>query len=315
MVAGTCLLIGGNGFIGRNITSSLHLAGYRLVVFDLGGSGQLPSNVQYIYGSIENTEQLVAVANKVENVIWLVHTSVPSTSMSNIELDLSSNILPLVRFLQLFSKNTNKKKFIYFSSGGTVYGDTLPQIPLVEEAPKDPISSYGLTKLVAEEYVNFFFKRSAVAAFILRPSNVFGRYQNLEKPQGIIGHAFKSVMFGNPIEVFGDGTVIRDYIHVKDVAAAVILCLSSTVKNDSVPATFNIGSGFGTSINEILELISNVTKQSISVKRMPSREYDCKYNVLDYSKASIHIGWKPKISLIEGLTDFWSWLQEELMKP
>jgi len=307
MSNGTCLLIGGNGFIGKNLTQILLNDNREVIIYDNSKPINDSPKVTYVEGNIENTLLLLSSASSADDIVWLVHTSVPATSMYNVESDLSSNIPPLIRFLQLLP-NTKIKKFIYLSSGGTVYGDRDVKIPIDEGSVKDPISSYGLTKLIAEEYLTFILKRTSISTFILRPSNVYGRYQNLTKPQGIVGHTFKSIIQKQSIDIYGDGSIIRDYIHVKDLAQAIILCLKS-LNNNPFPKILNIGSGQETSISDIINLICEITSLPVSINRMPERLFDCKFNVLSIEKAKQEIGWSPKTELQSGLQDVWEWIK------
>jgi UDP-glucose 4-epimerase len=310
MMKSKCLIVGGNGFIGKNLVSKLVGLPFNTVVFDASIPDVRLEAVRYVKGSINETELLINEAIDTHTIVWLVHTSVPATSMDDVESDLTSNVSPLIRFLLKLPKDS-ERKFIYLSSGGTVYGDIDNGTLADEQASKDPISSYGLTKLIAEEYITFLLKRSSISTFILRPSNVYGRYQNLSRPQGIIGHVFKSILVGKPILLYGDGAIIRDYIHVGDLIEAIVLCLHSRLRS-SHPIIFNIGSGQGTSINEIVKLASEISDSPILIDRMPERSFDCKFNVLSIEKAKTELGWNPKIELRQGLKDVWSWIKSEV---
>ena len=163
-----CLVLGGNGFIGKNIIFELLNNGYFVVVFDIAQKNNKEAvieheNLHYIEGDINNTTYLVEKIHNIDYVIWLIHTTVPATSMYNIEFDLLSNIPPLVRFVQQIKQISSIKKIIYLSSGGTVYGNPKEFIPIEESFEKNPISSYGLTKLVAEEYLTFLTKNSNIS--------------------------------------------------------------------------------------------------------------------------------------------------------
>jgi UDP-glucose 4-epimerase len=311
----TCLVVGGNGFIGRNLTQRLVKEYSEVIIYDITKPSFDSNKLKFIEGSIENTQRLMQAASLCHNIVWLVHTSVPASSMYDVESDLLSNIPPLIRFIQLLPKGSEAKKFVYLSSGGTVYGDRTERTPIAENETKDPISSYGLTKLIAEDYLTFIFKRSSISTFILRPSNVYGRYQNLNKPQGIIGHAFKAVMNDQPITIFGDGTITRDYVHVDDLSDAIVRCLKSTI-HSHFPLVLNVGSGQETTINNIIDMIASITNLKPSVNRLPERDFDCKFNVLSIQKAAREIGWTPNVELQKGLQDVWDWIREvELAKP
>jgi UDP-glucose 4-epimerase len=311
-----CLVIGGNGFIGKNLIADLKKYNYDVVVFDIDTNPmrmflQNDKGIEYIAGDINNTQYLIDQIANVHFVVWLIHTTVPATSMYNLEFDLQSNILPLIRFVQQILEQKHIRRFVYLSSGGAIYGNPDITMPIDENYNrKKPISSYGLTKLVAENYLNFLFSENQNELVILRPSNVYGRYQNLKKPQGLIGHILKSIILHEPITIFGDGSIVRDYIHVSDLSNAIIKCFD-VGSSEFEPLVLNIGSGLIESINDILEIVANVTKQELNIIRKPARNFDCQYNVLSIHKAQKILNWSPLIDLTEGITDVWNWIKNE----
>lgn len=309
-----CLIIGGNGFIGKNLVIDLKKCNYDVVVFDIDTKPLRMSlkneyGIECIEGDINNTQYLINQIKDIDYVVWLIHTTVPATSMYDLEFDLQSNIPPLIRFTQHILGQGYVQKFVYLSSGGTIYGNPVVNRPINERYEKNPISSYGLTKLIAEEYLNFIFSANPEKLVIFRPSNVYGRYQNLKKPQGLIGHVLKSVIMNEPITVFGDGSVVRDYIHVSDLTNAIIKSFTVTNVTSTI---LNIGSGVPESVNDILSAISNVTGQELNIIRKPTRNFDCQYNVLSVQEAQKTLNWSPTIDLTEGITDVWNWIKDEL---
>lgn len=310
-----CIVIGGNGFIGKNLVKELLLDGFDVKVFDLSISNikaLIPDSnnrITYIEGDVSNTPYLVNASEDCQQIVWLIHTTVPATSMYDLEFDLQSNIPPLIKFALELIKSNKVNKFVYLSSGGTVYGEPDTILPITEDYKKDPISSYGLTKLVAEEYISFLFKRSNIDAFILRPSNVYGKYQNLQKPQGLIGHILKSVLLKESFNIYGDGSIIRDYIHVKDLARVIINCLNSTKRHNENPLILNVGSGIQKSIKDIINTIEAIIGKPVEYKNLPERSFDCKFNVLDINKLMNTLDWKPIINIEDGLKEVWDWIQ------
>lgn len=311
-----CLIIGGAGFIGRNITESLLKNNFSVKVIDRNAQNifslqsKFPS-LEIIKMNTEDTNKLIYELGNIESVIWLTHTSVPSTSMNNIELDFVSNVIPLIKFLSEITKRENIKKFIYFSSGGTVYGNPLIQVPIKENQIKAPISNYGQTKLVAEEYINFILTNSAIQHFILRPSNVYGLSPNLNKSQGIIGHAFNAILKNQPIVLFGNNIVTRDFIFVSDVSNSVIKCLEYNGSHN-ISNVFNVSSNKGYTINQVLNMIQELSGKELKIIEKPARSFDCNYNVLDSSLISSELGWSPKISFEVGLLKVWDWMKNYL---
>jgi UDP-glucose 4-epimerase len=309
-----CLIIGGGGFIGRNLTQFLLNSGFFVRIFDRNDDDlksldqQWRSQLDFVNGDVKDSQKLIESTIGIDTLIWLVHTSVPSTSMENVEQDLISNISPLINFFEKLHGIVTIKKFIYISSGGTIYGNNIYSQPIHEEYFKNPISSYGLTKLVAEEYISFFLNSFNINGFILRPSNVYGEYQNLKNPQGIIGHAFKSIMKRESLPLYGDGSVVRDFLYVSDLSRLIYKCIEydSDIKRKII---INAGSGVGYSISDVVERISSIAGSKIKILKMPERNFDCSYNVLNIDKAKEIFSWEPEVSLDNGLKNVWNWIK------
>lgn len=307
------IVIGGNGFIGRNLVNELVNQSFEVIVYDIyipSAPNEKISNVTYIEGNVSNIDYLYKTSENANAVIWLFHSNVPATSLNEIETDYHINTIPLIQFCRRITKNSKIDRFVYLSSGGTIYGDSTNFIPIKEDYQKKPISSYGLSKLVCEQSLSYIFSNSKINLYILRPSNVYGRYQNLKKPQGIIGLTFLALMSNQPIIIFGSGLIIRDYIHVFDLSQSVIKCLNHE-NIDSSEFILNIGSGQGVSINEITSQMSLIANKPYIIDRRPDRSFDCKYNVLDISKAKEVLKWGPTISINTGLTDVWDWIKSQ----
>lgn len=310
-----CLIIGGGGFIGYNLTEYLLKDDFHIKVIDrytdnLNNIESTFSKLTLIKGEVAETKFLLDHLKDFENIIWLVHTTVPSTSMDNIEEDLTENIFPLIRFLSAIKTNPGIEKFIYLSSGGTIYGNPVVKKPITEDQPKIPLSSYGLTKYIAEHYINFILSESTIQRIIFRPSNVYGLYQNLNKPQGIIGHSFKAAINNHPLVLYNLGVMTRDFLFVTDLTNAIHKSLT-TDKLKDYSYIFNIGSGKGFLIKEIINKITEISKLEIKIIDKPLRTFDCDYNVLSISKLTDHLNWAPKVSLEEGLFKVWNWIKAQ----
>lgn len=304
-------IIGGSGFIGKNLTYFFIEEGYSVTVIgrNVYSKFKNPSIIP-IQVDVNNTEQLLKSVQSCEVIIWLVSASVPSTSSESLVDDFSVNINPLIKFLEGTNELPKFKKFIYLSSGGTIYGDFLENSPLDENSSKRPISAYGLSKIVAENYIKFLTNNSRIQSFILRPSNVYGPYQNLLKPQGIIGFAFKSIINNTSIDLYDEGRVTRDFIYVTDLARAVYSCVNS-VYEESSTSIYNVGSQEGYTIREILDKIIIIAQKKIHTIPKSSRSFDCNYNVLKIEKIKKDFNWEPEIGIDEGLGKVWDWIKNE----
>lgn len=307
-------LIGGGGFIGTNLTNFFIEEDYNVLVIGRSVIEDLSNSTDKIKRrliDVNKTSKLIEALADYENIVWLVNDLVPSASMDSLADDFTFNVTPLIHFLESVNKLENLKRFVFISSGGTIYGDSPSKTFLKEDNIKNPISAYGLSKIIAENYVDFITKRSSFESVILRPSNVYGNYQNLKKPQGIVGYAFNALINNKTIDLYADGEVIRDFIHVIDLAEAIKCCIEKKHEISKVE-TYNVGSQEGYSIREVLDLINEVSDGNIQTVSKPARTFDCDFNVLDVSKINLQLGWEPKIKIKEGLTKVWQWVKLEI---
>ncbi|MCX8523535.1 NAD-dependent epimerase/dehydratase family protein [Chryseobacterium formosus] len=304
----TIAIIGGGGFIGINFTTYFSANNFDVTVIDRHiRTNFFNSNIKIKNVDIHNTDELVKAVGDVDYILWLVHASVPSTTELSLTDDFSINISPIIKFLEQIQ---NVKKFIYLSSGGTVYGDIKESFPVAEEFNQKPISNYGLSKSVAEKYIEFITTQKEIESVILRPSNVYGPHQNLIKPQGIIGYAFKSIKDSHSLDLYNEGKVIRDFIYVEDLAKAVEKFLINDVVSGKT-SFYNVGSGEGFSIMQVLEKIEIITGEKLQLTHKSSRDFDCEYSVLDVSKLEKEKKWSITTSLDEGLLKVWKWIKYE----
>lgn len=308
----TVAIIGGNGFVGKNFTKYFLSKDYDVIILDhsVKEKVNLHENVKEYAVDIHHTKMLIDIIKNVDYVIWLVHASVPSTQDDSLVDDFTLNISPIIKFLEKSAALENLKKFIYISSGGTIYGDVSEHSPINEEYKHKPISNYGLSKSVAEKYIEYITRNKLFESIILRPSNIYGPFQNLVKPQGIIGYAFKAIKNNQTLDIYDGGKVVRDFIYVDDVAKAVEKCLSEELKSGNTQF-FNVGSNEGFSILQILQKIEIITEKKLQINHKSSRSFDCEYNVLDTLKINKEKNWNKEIKIEEGLLKVWEWIKSE----
>jgi UDP-glucose 4-epimerase len=297
-----CLVLGGAGFLGSNLLKHLVQHNFDITVFQ-SRNASLKRIKQYEdkYKLIQDDftslseEKLDEMTRDVDIVIHLISTSTPATSNQNVFKDASSNILPTINLLDACVKN-KIKKFIFYSSGGTVYGDT-QEIPIIEGLPTDPISAYGVHKLTIEKYLHLYKTLYGLDSYILRISNPYGEEQSSISGQGLISTLVYKAVNGKGIEIWGDGGVVRDYIYVDDVSNAVI----KLIKYSGNIKIYNISSGEGKSINQILDYLKDIHVGNLKIKYMQSRDFDVRINILDNTKAKKELGWAPMIDLKCGI--------------
>lgn len=289
------VLIGGSGFIGSNLLNMLIKEEHELIVYDILEPSIKSDKYLYIKGSINEEEKIQKLLKQKDCVIHLASTSVPKSSNNDIYLDASSNLLPTIKLLEICERK-RVSKIIFASSGGSIYG--LPRyLPIDEKHDENPNSSYGINKLAIEKYLRLISNRSGINVVILRISNPYGIGQKPFKGQGVISTFIASVLLGKTIEVWGNGDAIRDYLYIDDLIQA----FRASITYNGKETVFNIGSGKGTNINEILNMIKKNIKKNINIKYIKESEVEVKTNILNCKKAEDILKWKANIPLECGI--------------
>jgi UDP-glucose 4-epimerase len=196
---------------------------------------------------------------------------------------------------------------VFPSSGGTVYGMAGGAEPFTEDASTEPVSSYGITKLTIEKYLALYRHMHGIDYRILRISNAYGEGQQPDRPQGLIGVVLQRLMVGRGITVWGDGSTVRDYVYAADVADAFVRAGRSQLRPEE-SRIFNIGSGEGHSVRQVLSLIEEVTGQRPEVTYAPARACDVARAVLSSRRAGAVLGWSSQVSLREGIERTSKWV-------
>ncbi len=299
------VVFGGNGFIGSHLVDSLLEEGWQVTVFDRVMEryrAPLPG-VEYTLGELGNKGLLGTVLRGVDVVFHLVSTTVPQSSNESPAFDIQSNLVETIGLLDA-CVTCGVRKVIFFSSGGTVYG--VPRsMPVGEDHPTDPISSYGIVKLAIEKYLHLYYQLHNLPYTILRPSNPFGARQNPSGQQGAVAVFLGRVAQDQPIVVWGNGEVVRDYIDIRDLVRAAILAAETSTKSQ----IFNIGRGQGTSLNNLIDIIRSVVDKPVIAMHMPARPFDVPAIILDNSRAQSELKWKPQITLEDGIAKTWEWMK------
>ncbi|MFC1701752.1 NAD-dependent epimerase/dehydratase family protein, partial [Pseudomonadota bacterium] len=215
-----CLLIGGAGFLGQSITLALSKKGVEeILVLDLPNREESVSaipNVQFIGGSYLDLEKHDAIFANVESVIYLSTDSHPQASMIDVERDAKNNITPAIRMMES-CRYHGVSSVVFASSGGTIYGNS-EVTPLTEDHPKEPLSGYGVAKLAIEKYLHLYYLQFGLRTYSLRISNAYGPGQLEGAVIGSVANFLKKVTRGEPITIWGDGTIVRDYVYIDDIA-------------------------------------------------------------------------------------------------
>lgn len=303
------LVTGGTGFIGSHVVARLLRAGHtlRVMAHSAARSPELrfiDEQTELVLGDLSDRSTLQRALTGMESVVHLAWSTVPKNATADPAFDVQSNVIGTLHLLEQ-AKAQALRKFVFISSGGTVYGRP-ERHPIPEAHPTHPISAYGLSKLTVEKYLYLYHALHGLDYTVLRVANAYGERQNLRKGQGVIGVWLQRIMQQKPIEIWGDGSVIRDYVYVGDVAEAVYQVLHTP---ESRAQTFNVGSGNGQSLREVAATLQHVMRVEPDIRYLPGRNFDVPANVLDISRIRKVIGWTPQVSFETGLRGVRTWLE------
>jgi UDP-glucose 4-epimerase len=306
-----CLILGGGGFIGSHLADALLKNDYEVVIFDKLNFSKKNINhilgrVKVIEGDFNNEIDLKNALKDIDIAFHLVSSTLPANSNENPIYDVETNLISSLRFLNEAIDN-KISKVIFISSGGTVYG--IPErLPIKEYHPRKPICSYGIIKKTIEDYLYMFEKLYGLDYYIFRLSNPYGERQNPFVAQGVIPVFLMKIIKGEQIEIWGDGSIERDYIYIKDATDALIKALNKNPKEK----IFNLGSSKGYTLNEIVEIIEKVSGKKAKIKYKEKRNIDVPINILDNKLISEVLDWKPVTEINEGIEKTFEYLKKKL---
>ena len=278
------LFIGGAGFIGSNLVKWFCENGsFEVTVIEpetasvMRLDGLQVEIVRVSLANVEAVEQIIA-NKRIDTVVHLVSTLIPGSGYEDFKRELTDMVFPSIRIMEYCARFDIK--FVYFSSGGTVYGNRTTMQPFVETDDMAPISYYGWSKQMMENSILFKNRTEKLRYLIVRPSNPYGHGQNLYGRQGLVAVAIGKILNGQPVEVWGDGSAIRDYIYIDDLAEVFFQLIDNNVSNETV----NIGSGRGYSVNDVLAFLKIISKVDFKIKYENARPMDVSNMVLDTEK-------------------------------
>lgn len=300
-------IFGGGGFIGSAIVDRLLQDGHQLRVFE---RPRIPAyreflpteDVEWIHGDFLNRFDIEAAVSGADAVYHLVSATLPKSANDDPIFDVHNNLTATLQLLQACVLK-GVSRLIFISSGGTVYG--IPNyLPIDEHHRTEPYTSYGIVKLAIENYLRMFERLYGLTCFSLRVANPYGERQRVETAQGAVGVFLHKAMNSKTIEIWGDGSSTRDFLYVQDVAEAFARILNY----DGLERVFNVSSGVGVSLNELIVLISDVLGRVPDVAYFPERRFDIRTNVLSNRRAQDELQWVPAVSMKEGLRRTVSWI-------
>jgi len=319
------LVTGGAGFIGSHIVEQLLAAGHTPAVLDDLSSGDrdnIPAGVPFFHVDIRDP---AATRRAIEEFRpeWISHQAAQmsvSRSVREPQFDASVNIMGLLSVLD-GAVAVRAERVVVASSGGVLYGDVTE--PADEDHPANPVSPYGISKLVGEHYLRFYNREHGLTGAALRYANVYGPKQNPHGEAGVVAIFCTRMFCGEQSTVNGDGRYDRDYVYVDDVAAANIAALGGTLQEPV--RSFNVGTARKTDVNELAGELHRrcqaVLKQRgrdtavPAPNHGPARPGDLRSNVISPVRAGAELGWTPKVGLAEGLERTVSWFADRLLGP
>lgn len=292
------LVTGGAGFIGSHIVDKLILANHNVSVIDNLSTGSLRNinpNASFISLDIRDTKLLpLFIDEKFDYVIHQAGQTMVPKSLEEPAFDCEVNIMGTVNLLEACRKTAVKR--VVFASTAAVYGN-VSAVPVVESAPTEPTSFYGLSKLVVEKYLNLYKAIYGLEFVILRYANVYGERQGDSGEGGVISIFAKKIYNNLRVDVFGDGHQTRDFIYVGDVAAANIAAIFTKSAN----SVYNISTATETTVNELITNFSIIASSTINTQYHAPRTGDIYRSALSNSLAKQHLNWNPDTALCDGL--------------
>ncbi|MCK9419448.1 MAG: NAD-dependent epimerase/dehydratase family protein [Nitrospirae bacterium] len=306
-------IFGGGGFIGSAIADRLLKDGHELRIFErprVVPYRQFSDDerVEWLTGDLMSLHDVSSAIDGVDVILHLVSTTLPKNSNDDLVYDIQSNLVPTLQMLgAMVAKRV--RKIVFISSGGTVYGNPV-YLPIDENHPTEPRVSYGITKLAIEKYLLMYQHLYGIKANILRVANPFGERQRVETAQGAVGVFLSNAIQNKPLEIWGDGSVTRDYLYISDVAEA----FAHAVDYDGEKSVFNISSGVGTSLIEMIDMLERVLGREVVRHYRPGRPFDVPVSILDNSLARQELGWELKVTLEEGIVKTAAWMRKVLNK-
>jgi UDP-glucose 4-epimerase len=291
----TSLITGATGFVGRNLLRELVNRGESVIAISRRPHlEQLEKSVNWCQFP-ENSKGWTEIIDQVSTVYHFAWSSLPQTSNDDPLKDASDNIIGTLGLLEAAKKKSNLR-LVFPSSGGTVYG-VLASVPVNERHDTHPRCAYGVSKLAVEKYLALYHDLWGLDCVALRISNAYGPGQTVGRNFGAISTFAACVTRGEPITIFGDGSIIRDYLYIDDLIEAIIAAGSH---RGGAPV-INIGSGVGHSLNDIVDGLGRFCAEKIEVNYIARRDLDIAVSVLDVSLAEAILKWKPHTAFEVGI--------------
>lgn len=306
-----CLVVGG-GFIGAHVAQVLVEAGHRVTVYSRSFNEVLTvkqprsgAALELVEGEIPRGAGLRELIAEAELVLYLAGSSTPAASDADPGGSIDRSVVPATAVLD-HMRATGTRRAVIASSGGTVYGE-VTTVPTPESHPTEPISVHGVNALTIERYARFFAERYGLEPVVLRYSNPYGAGQRPRHGQGVVAAWSWAAARGDPLIVYGDTAVRRDFIYVGDAAEA-----TARAALEAGPGTYNVGAGRSHSLGDVLDLLAAISGRDLRMERREERRVDVRVSELDSARLRQEIAWEATTSLEDGIEKTWRWVSARL---
>ncbi len=298
-----CLVIGANGFLGSRLADALSAAGHDVTGFDRFRDGihtYTSADVVPVAGDFLDPDDVAAAVSGHEYVFHFLSTTTPASADREPTVDLRTNVSASVKLLSLCAAAGVRRVF-FASSGGAIYG---PQARRTfdEDAPLRPVSPYGIGKLTIERYLDYYATTAGLESVALRISNPYGPRARPATGQGIIPITLERIRRGEPAVQVGDGSMIRDYIHVDDLVGRILRMVDHAPRHRA----YNLGSGLGHSVADVFAAIRTVVGHDFAITRAPQPATFVDHVVLEVGRFRNEYGTDRDRTLAEGIADTWT---------
>lgn len=293
------LMLGGHGFVGYYVMKELIKQSYKIksIVRKMPEPKEQFKGVEYVVGDVFDEELVRDSLEGIDTVFYFISTSMPNSGAKDLanEIDITLKALEhVMRSMAIMGV----KRIVFPSSGGAIYGDTSNSL-VNESSTLYPTTAYGVGKQLSESIIQFYCVKYGFTAYVFRIGNVYGSKQLRRKPQGVIDVFVQSALMDDPISIWGDASKsIRDYVFLEDVAHAIVKTSDLKLAGINI---FNVGTGIGTSVEDIVRIIENKLNKKLIINHKPQKTSGVSRIVLDCSKIQKLAGWTPEVNLEKGI--------------
>lgn len=301
-----CAILGGAGFLGRHVGRAMAAEGAQ--VWSVDRCAPTGARAPWLAGELQadcfDLSTWWDAVGGADVIVHMASSTVPATASEDPIRDVQTNLVGTLRLLQDLRKKAARPRLLFASSGGAVYGR--PQaVPLSESHPTVPMGAYGVTKLAIEHHLRIEEAQHGLPCRILRLSNPYGEWQQPHGVQGVIAVFAHRALQGQPVDVWGDGSVVRDFVYADDVGRA----FAAASRHGGEARVFNVGGGTGHSVNDIVRTLEQLLGRAVERRVFPARPFDPPVNVLDIQRARDELFWQPTMAFEAGVAKAVDWLR------